>query len=131
MSIPEACQLVMYASAIGRGGELYVLDMGKPVKIFDLAQSMIRLSGLRPDIDIKIEYSGLRKGEKMYEELLSDKEITLKTIHPKIMVANLTKSSPETRYKMNNLLLLNKNTDATIVLQALQDIMPEFNLQEL
>jgi FlaA1/EpsC-like NDP-sugar epimerase len=126
MSVPEACQLVMYAGAIGCGGELYVLDMGEPVKIVDLAQDMIRLSGFKPGIDIKIEYTGLRKGEKMYEELLSDKENTLETMHPKIRVANCIKADEVIRYKMSTLLCLSKNTDASIVAEALKDLMPEF-----
>ena len=130
MSIPEACQLVMYAGAIGCGGELYVLDMGEPVKIVDLAGDMIRLSGFKPGIDIKIEYTGLRKGEKMYEELLSDKENTLETVHPKIRVANRTKSDEVIRHKMTNLLRLSKNTDASIVVEALKDLMPEFIPQQ-
>lgn len=130
MSIPEACQLVMYAGAIGCGGELYVLDMGQPVKIVDLAGDMIRLSGFKPGIDIKIEYTGLRKGEKMYEELLSDKENTLETVHPKIRVANRTKSDGVIRHKMTNLLRLSKNTDASIVVEALKDLMPEFIPQQ-
>ena len=130
MSIPEACQLVMYAGALGCGGELYVLDMGEPVKIVDLAGDMIRLSGFKPGIDIKIEYTGLRKGEKMYEELLSDKENTLETVHPKIRVANRTKSDEVSRHKMTNLLRLRKNTDASIVVEALKDLMPEFIPQQ-
>ena len=130
MSIPEACQLVMHAGAIGCGGELYVLDMGEPVKIVELARDMIRLSGFKPGIDIKIEYTGLRKGEKMYEELLSDKENTLETVHPKIRAANRTKSDEIIRHKMTNLLRLSKNTDASIVVEALKDLMPEFIPQQ-
>ena len=127
MSIPEACQLIMYAGAIGMGGELYVLDMGKPLKIVDLAKNMIQLSGLEPDIDIKIEYTGLRKGEKMYEELLLDKENTLETIHPKIRAANRIKSDESIRHKITNLLLLQKNTNTSNIIKSLKDIIPEFN----
>lgn len=130
MSIPEACQLVMYAGAIGCGGELYVLDMGEPVKIVDLAEDMIRLSGFKPGLDINIEYTGLRKGEKMYEELLSDKENTLETIHPQIRVANCIKSDEVIRYKMTNLLLMGRNTDASIVIKALRDLIPEFSREQ-
>ncbi len=86
MSIPEAAQLVMQAGCMGRGGEIFVLDMGEPVKIVDLAKDMIRLSGLTED-DIKIEFSGLRPGEKLYEELLADDENTLPTPHPKLRIA--------------------------------------------
>lgn len=86
MSIPEAAQLVMQAGAMGEGGEIFVLDMGEPVKIVDLAKDLIRLSGLSND-DIAIEFTGLRPGEKLYEELLADDENTLPTRHPKLRVA--------------------------------------------
>ena len=86
MSIPEATQLVLQAGAMGKGGEIYVLDMGEPVKIVDLARQMIRLSGFSDD-DIDIEYTGLRPGEKLYEEPLADAEKTLPTPHPKLRVA--------------------------------------------
>jgi FlaA1/EpsC-like NDP-sugar epimerase len=88
MTIPEACQLVMQAGAVGKGGEVFVLDMGEPVKIVDLAKQMISLSGLTED-DIKIEFSGLRPGEKLYEELLLDGEGLLPTIHPLVKVAKV------------------------------------------
>lgn len=87
MTIPEACQLVLEAGMMSQGGEIFVFDMGEPVRIKDLAEKMIRLSGLEPGRDIKIEYVGLRPGEKLYEELLSDEESTLPTSHPKITVA--------------------------------------------
>ncbi len=86
MSIPEACQLVLQAGLMGKGGEIFVLDMGEPVKIADLARDMIRLSGYTEN-DIKIVYSGLRPGEKLYEELLADDEHTLPTPHPKLRIA--------------------------------------------
>jgi FlaA1/EpsC-like NDP-sugar epimerase len=86
MSIPEAAQLVLQAASMGKGGEIFVLDMGQPVKIVDLARNMIRLSGYAED-DIRIEFSGLRPGEKLYEELLADAEETLETPHPKLRVA--------------------------------------------
>jgi FlaA1/EpsC-like NDP-sugar epimerase len=86
MSIPEAAQLVLQAALMGRGGEIYVLDMGEPVRIVDLARQLIRLSGFA-ESDIRIEYSGLRPGEKLYEELLADAESTLPTPHPKLRVA--------------------------------------------
>ena len=86
MSIPEAAQLVLQAGLMGQGGEIFVLDMGEPVKIVDLAKELIRLSGLTDD-DIKIEFSGLRPGEKLYEELLADDEHTLPTPHPKLRIA--------------------------------------------
>ncbi|MGZ8967514.1 MAG: polysaccharide biosynthesis protein, partial [Gallionella sp.] len=86
MSIPEAAQLVLQAGLMGQGGEIFVLDMGEPVKIVDLAKELVRLSGMNED-DIKIEYSGLRPGEKLYEELLADDETTLPTPHPKLFIA--------------------------------------------
>jgi FlaA1/EpsC-like NDP-sugar epimerase len=86
MSIPEAAQLVMQAGCMGKGGEIFVLDMGEPVKIVDLARDMIRLSGLSEG-DIRIEFTGLRPGEKLYEELLADDENTLPTPHPKLRIA--------------------------------------------
>jgi FlaA1/EpsC-like NDP-sugar epimerase len=87
MTIPEACQLVLEAGSMGNGGEIFVFDMGESVKIVDLARKMIKLSGLEPDDDIKIEYSGLRPGEKLYEELLNNAENTLPTYHDKILIA--------------------------------------------
>jgi FlaA1/EpsC-like NDP-sugar epimerase len=86
MSIPEAAQLVLQASLMGKGGEIFVLDMGDPVKIVDLANDLIRLSGLSKD-DIRIEFTGLRMGEKLYEELLADNEHTLPTPHTKLRIA--------------------------------------------
>ena len=87
MTIAEACELVLHAGTMGTGGEIYVFDMGDPVKILDLAKRMIKLSGLEPNDDIKIIYTGLRPGEKLYEELLSDNAKTLPTSHEKIMIS--------------------------------------------
>jgi FlaA1/EpsC-like NDP-sugar epimerase len=89
MTIPEACRLVLEAGTLGNGGEIFIFDMGKSVKIVELAKKMIRLSGLIPNQDIKIEFTGLRPGEKLYEELLNDLENTLPTHHHKIMVAKV------------------------------------------
>ena len=89
MTIPEACQLVLEACKMGHGGEIFIFDMGKPVKIAELARKMIRLSGLEPDKDIRIVYTGLRPGEKLYEELLNKQEDTLATHHSKILIACL------------------------------------------
>jgi FlaA1/EpsC-like NDP-sugar epimerase len=86
MTIPEACQLVLQAAVMGEGGQICVLDMGEPVKIVDLARNLILLSGLRPDDDIKIEFSGMRPGEKLYEELSSLTEDTVPTAHEKIRI---------------------------------------------
>ena len=89
MTIPEACRLVLEAGSFGLNGEIYVFDMGEPVKIIDLARKMIEMAGLIPDVDINILYTGLRPGEKLYEELLNNEETTLPTQHEKIMVANV------------------------------------------
>ncbi len=89
MTIPEACMLVLEAGTVGNGGEIYIFDMGSPVKIVDLAKKMIRLAGYVPGVDIQIEFTGLRPGEKLYEELLNVKEITKETHHPKILIANV------------------------------------------
>ena len=89
MTIPEASQLVLQAASMGRGGEIFVLDMGQPVKIVDLARDMIRLSGLEPDVDIHIEFTGLRPGEKMFEELHNDSENVERTRHPMIYIGKI------------------------------------------
>jgi len=94
MSIPEAAQLVLQAGLMGQGGEIFVLDMGEPVKIVDLAKDLIRLSGLS-EADIKIEFTGLRPGEKLYEELLADDESTLPTPHPKLRIAQARTADSE------------------------------------
>lgn len=95
MTIPEACQLVLEAGTMGKGGEIYVFDMGIPVKILDLAEKMIKLSGFEPHTQIKIEFTGLRPGEKLYEELLRDEETTIPTHHPKILAARVRSYSFE------------------------------------
>ena len=94
MSIPEAAQLVMQAGLMGRGGEIFVLDMGEPVLIADLARDLIRLSGFTEN-EIKIAFTGLRPGEKLYEELLADDETTLSTPHPKLRIARATQENGE------------------------------------
>ena len=89
MTIPEACRLVLEAAAMGNGYDIFVFDMGEPVRIYDLAKNMITLAGLELDKDIKIEVTGLRPGEKLYEELLKDEENTLPTCHEKIFIAKV------------------------------------------
>jgi len=89
MTIPEACELVLEAATMGEGGEVFVFDMGESVKIVNLAKKMITLSGLRVDRDIEIKYTGLRPGEKLYEELLNNDENSLQTHHPKILIAKV------------------------------------------
>jgi FlaA1/EpsC-like NDP-sugar epimerase len=87
MTIPESCQLVLEACAMGSGGEIYIFDMGEPIKIIDLAKKMIRLAGYIPEIDIEIKSIGLRPGEKLFEELLNDTSKTQQTHHEKIMIS--------------------------------------------
>lgn len=93
MTIPEACRLILEAGTMGEGGEIYIFDMGQPVKITDLAKRMIELSGLELEKDIEIKFTGLRPGEKLFEELLSDKENTLPTLHEKIRIASVRESN--------------------------------------
>jgi FlaA1/EpsC-like NDP-sugar epimerase len=127
MTINEACQLVLEAGAMGYGGEIYVFDMGKPVKIVDLAKQMIRLSGFIPDEDIKIVYTGLRPGEKLYEELLADKENTKATHNQKILIAMASFG-----FDKSNLILLENlvnqiaNNDEVKSIEVLKRLVPEF-----
>ena len=95
MTIPEACRLVLEAATMGQGGEVYVFDMGKPVRIADLAERMVRLSGREPGVDIEIVYTGLRPGEKLYEELLAGQEDTLPTHHPRILIGKVRHEAPD------------------------------------
>jgi FlaA1/EpsC-like NDP-sugar epimerase len=127
MTINEACQLVLEAGAMGKGGEIFVFDMGRPVKILDLAYNMIRLSGFRPNIDIKVEFTGLRPGEKLYEELLADKENTQATHHQKIMIAKATHDFDNTKIKLlEDLVEFIKDNDQNKSIKALKLLVPEF-----
>jgi FlaA1/EpsC-like NDP-sugar epimerase len=128
MTIPEACQLVMEAGSMGKGGEIFVFDMGKPVPIIDLAKKMIRLYGLIPGIDIEIKYSGLRPGEKLYEELLTDSENTLPTYHEKIMIARVRHVNiNEMQKELETLINLAKGKRGSMELVAkMKELVPEF-----
>ncbi|REE25785.1 FlaA1/EpsC-like NDP-sugar epimerase [Winogradskyella pacifica] len=127
MTIPEACQLVLEAAAMGNGGEIFVFDMGEPIKIFSLATNMIILSGLRYPEDIDIKITGLRPGEKIYEELLADGENTKKTYHDKIMIA-------KSRYvdisniekQINNLTAINSLTQPLEIVSLIKHLIPEY-----
>jgi FlaA1/EpsC-like NDP-sugar epimerase len=131
MIIPEACQLVLEAGFMGKGGEIFVFDMGKPIKILDLAKNMIRLSGLVPDKDINIIYTGLRPGEKLYEELLTDKEMTLPTHHPKIKIANVEKLLGEqVLYKIDYLLNELYNLEKFEIIQKFKELVPEYKIPD-
>ncbi|HVG16071.1 MAG TPA: nucleoside-diphosphate sugar epimerase/dehydratase, partial [Chitinophagaceae bacterium] len=126
MTIPEAVQLVLEAGTMGEGGEIYVFDMGKPVRILDLAKKMIQLVGLIPDKDIKITFTGLRQGEKLYEELLNVEEKTLPTHHEKIKIA-LTVPCPEKIvWHINQLFDLSIREDNLTLVRKMKEIVPEF-----
>ena len=127
MLIPEACRLVLEAGTMGKGGEIFVLDMGEPVKIVDLAKRMIRLSGAK---DIEIKFSGLRDGEKLFEELLAAKENTKLTQHPKIMVAQV-REYPYDLALQNEIELheLSKGFDDMAIVKKMKEIVPEFKSQ--
>lgn len=125
MSIPEACQLVLQAGSMGEGGEIFVLDMGEPVKIVDLAREMIRLAGMVEGKDINIVFSGLRPGEKLYEELFSDKEAYEFTHHGKIRKALFRTLDSTFHANLNNLLSLESAEPDTVV-YLIKELVPEF-----
>jgi len=127
MTIPESVQLIMQAGAMGKGGELFILDMGEPVKIADLARDMITLSGLEPDKDIKIVYVGLRLGEKLNEELLTEGEEIKSTLHEKIKIADSESVDwPSLLIKIEMLLESLRNGFSRDVVQRIKEIVPEF-----
>ncbi len=127
MTISEAVQLVLEAGTMGEGGEIYVFDMGKPIKIVDMARKMIQLAGLTEDTDIKIVYSGLRPGEKLYEELLASSELTIPTYNEKIKIAKVrVYNFEETESAILNLLECNKNHQNRDVVLKMKQIVPEF-----
>jgi FlaA1/EpsC-like NDP-sugar epimerase len=127
MTIPEACQLVLEAGAMGNGGEIYIFDMGKPVKIYDLALKMIKLAGFTPDVDIKIEVVGLRPGEKLYEELLNDSAKTIPTHHDKIMIAQEMEEEFEGLHQDIIELITGSDVfDNDAIVSQMKKIVPEF-----
>ena len=128
MTIPEACQLVLEAGFMGQGGEIYVFDMGQQVKIADLAKAMIKLSGFIPDKDIRIEYIGLRPGEKLYEELVTDHEKTLPTHHEKIRKALVEEINGElVLEKIDNLLRDLYSLSNMEVVHLMKELIPEYH----
>lgn len=128
MTIPEASQLVLEAGSMGQGGEIYLFDMGEPVKILDVAEKLIKLSGLQPYDDIDIQFTGLRPGEKLYEELLNDTELSKTTHHPKITIANIEKSNFNSISKqIADLLLELDNVDnKNHIVYLMKQIVPDF-----
>ncbi|MBQ8521861.1 MAG: polysaccharide biosynthesis protein [Bacteroides sp.] len=130
MTIPEACRLVLEAAFLGEGNDIFIFDMGKPVKIIDLARKMISLSGLRQDVDIKIKYSGLRPGEKLYEELLYKKECTIPTDNPKIFRAKtIDYDYPQIRGQVERLLTTAYANNPMDTVRCMKGIDPEFKSQ--
>jgi len=128
MTIPEAVQLVMQAAAMGQGGEIFVLDMGEPVAIEELAQDMIRLSGLEVGRDIDIEYTGIRPGEKLFEELFADSEDHERTKHEKIFVSS---SVPPKKAQLSNktiddLIVAAQHVDPSKVRSLLEKLVPGY-----
>lgn len=127
MTIPEACQLVLEAGAMGKGSEVFIFDMGQSIKIVDLAKKMIKLSGLVLDKDISITYTGLRPGEKLYEELLADHENTLPTYHKQIMVAKVKEYNfDEIAKTVNELISLFDKQDNQLIVKKMKLLVPEF-----
>ncbi len=127
MTIPEACELVLEAGVMGQGGEVYVFDMGKPVKIMDLAKKMVHLSGKRLDVDIQIVEVGLREGEKMYEELLHDEESTKETHHEKIFIAHVLPGNyQEIATRIDLCRVYAEETDDMGLVKEMKRLVPEF-----
>jgi FlaA1/EpsC-like NDP-sugar epimerase len=126
MTIPEACQLVLEAGSIGQGGEIFVFDMGESVKIIDLARKMIKLSGLEEGRDIEIKITGLRPGEKLYEELLAEEENTIPTHHPKILIAKVRKADENIYDKISQLINLYDSQNNDNIVKLMKEIVPEF-----
>ena len=127
MTISEACQLVLQAGTMGNGGEIFVFDMGKPIKILDMAERMIRLSGLKPYEDIDIEITGLRPGEKLYEELLNDTNTSLPTYHSKIMVSKVpTIDYRDMTSKIQEIVTISETGKAKEIVKKLKELIPEF-----
>ena len=127
MLIPEACRLVLEAGTMGRGGEIFVFDMGQPVRIVDLAKRMIALSGAK---DIEIKFTGLRDGEKLYEEVLNDKEATIPTSNPKIMVAKVREYDYSAACANEEKLMeISKSFDNMAIVKVMKEIVPEYKSQ--
>jgi FlaA1/EpsC-like NDP-sugar epimerase len=128
MSIPEAAQLILQAGAMGEGGEIFILDMGKPIKVVELARDLIRLNGLEPEKDIAIEFIGLRPGEKLYEELITSGEGIVATEHEKIMVlSGKTHDAADLLAQIESLIAIARQGDGDAIRKKLREIVPEYN----
>jgi FlaA1/EpsC-like NDP-sugar epimerase len=128
MTIPEAAQLILQAGAMGEGGEIFILEMGKPIRILDMARDLIRLQGYEPEKDIPIQFIGLRPGEKLYEELITEGEGIVPTLHEKIMV--LRGNSPSSEHfssQVDKLIEMAYRRDERGIKSTLQEILPEYN----
>lgn len=131
MLIPEACQLILQAGAMGKGGETFILEMGNPVNIDAMARDLIRFSGLEPDVDIKIEYIGLRPGEKLYEELMTNKEAVIPTDHDKILALNTNCTNMKTlNGKLDILKELASHRDGSGIRAIMKTIVPEYDIDQ-
>ena len=127
MTISEACQLILQAGGMGQGGEIYILDMGRSIRIVDMARDLIRLSGLEPEQDVTIQYTGLRPGEKLFEELVAAGEDVVSTDHEKIMAVRSPEGKLEGLWEQINLLLqAAQNQDEKEIRALLKRIAPEF-----
>ena len=127
MTIPDACRLVMEAATMSTGNQIFVFDLGESVKIDDLARRMIQLAGYTPDEDIKINYSGLRPGEKLYEEVLSDHENTLPTNHSRIRIAKVREYDYDDAVSsMTELEMLSREVDIPTMVKLMKSVVPEF-----
>ena len=126
MTIPEACQLVLEAGSMGEGGEIFVFDMGESVKIIDLAKKMIKLSGLEIGKDIEIKITGLRPGEKLYEELLAAEENTLPTHHPQILKAKIRSEKADVILQIDQLIGLFERQQNDNIVSKMKQIVPEY-----
>ncbi|HSR12905.1 MAG TPA: polysaccharide biosynthesis protein [Thermodesulfobacteriota bacterium] len=131
MSVSEAAQLILQAGAMGKGGEIFVLDMGKPVRILDMARDLIRLHGFEPEKDMPIQFIGLRPGEKLYEELITEGEGIVETPHKKILVLRGNhKWKPELlNEQVDTLLSVTRNYDGASIKKKLQDLIPDYKPQ--
>jgi FlaA1/EpsC-like NDP-sugar epimerase len=127
MSIPEACKLILQAGVMGEGGEIFILDMGTPVKIVDMARDLIRKSGFRPDVDIEIKFIGLRPGEKLHEELITEGEGVVRTPHEKIFVLKGNVCDLNwLNQRIEELVRLAHDQDASGIKAKLKEIVPEY-----
>ncbi len=131
MSVSEAAQLILQAGAMGKGGEIFLLDMGKPVRILDMARDLIRLHGYEPEADIPIQFIGLRSGEKLYEELITAEEGIVTTSHEKIMVlrGNHTWNPKILNDHIDELLAVTREYDGLSIKRKLQDLVSDYTPQ--